>query len=77
MRDLSKVKSALQAILDDLGCEEEGENPDLPKQDNAMNNGGQDTPKELFGSSGMSDEEKKKKSSIALMGATLAQKYKK
>lgn len=40
--DYSKLRALSKQILECIGDDEEGENPSLPKQDNAINDGGQD-----------------------------------
>lgn len=42
MKDYSKIKALAQSILECIGDEPEGASPSLPKQDNSINNGGQD-----------------------------------
>lgn len=82
--DYAKLKALSQQILECIGDDPEGENPDLPKQDNAVDDGGveantsflkTDASKEK--ETGVGDSKKKKDSSIAMMGAMLASKFKK
>lgn len=82
--DYAKVKALSKQILECIGEDEEGENPSLPDPDNAVNDGGVE-PNTAFLKSGVSKEQetgvsnskKNKNSSIAMMGAMLASKFKK
>ena len=84
MKDYSKIKALASQILECIGDDEEGENPSLPKQDNAVNDGGVEantsflkTEASKEGETGVGASKKDKKSSIAMMGAMLASKLKK
>lgn len=85
MPDYAKAKALAKEFLKCIGDDEEGENPNLPKQDNAVNDGGQEAPTNLdpefkAGKTGVSDSEsdpkKKKKNdaSLAVMSSMLAAK---
>jgi len=77
--DYAKIKALSQQLIECIGDDSEGENPKLPKQDNAKNDGGQE-PNTSFleegeGSEDESDGKKKKKdSALAMMGSVLASK---
>lgn len=82
MKDYAKIKALASQILECIGDDAEGENPSLPKQDNAINDGGQDelykTPPagESTPEASEAEKSKKKKASIAMMGAALAKSMK-
>lgn len=83
--DYSKIKAMASSILECIGEDEEGENPSLPDQDDAVNDGGvepntqflkTDVSKEsVTGVEG--DKKKKKDASLAMMAATLSSKFNK
>lgn len=77
--DYSKIKAMAASILECIGDEDEGEDPSLPKQEQDIDDGGQDSPlKFLPGDKGESEEKKKSKdSSLALMASTLRSKFSK
>lgn len=49
MKDYSKLKALAQEIIKCIGDDSEGEDPSLPKPDNAINDGGQDDLEEVVG----------------------------
>ena len=78
--DYARVKALTQSLIECIGDCDEGENPDLPKQEQDIDDGGQDSPlKFLPGDKGESDKDDKKKkskdSSLALMASTLRSKF--
>lgn len=91
--DKKYVKDALKALMDHLGCEEEGESPNLPAPDNDEGNSGSNlindkslkhTATAKFGP--VSDGEtkgkkfkegKSKQSAMALLASNLATKFNK
>lgn len=84
--DYAKLKALSQQIIECIGDDEEGENPDLPKQDDAIGDGGQDEIEKLEPLDTLSAKEeetdrpsgnKRKDDAIRLMGATLATRLKK
>lgn len=82
--DYAKLKALSQQILECIGDDPEGEDPSLPKPDNAVNDGGVEpntsflkTEESKEKETGVGDSKKKKDSSIAMMGAMLASKFKK
>lgn len=82
--DYSKIKAMASSILECIGDDSEGENPSLPKQDSALDDGGQsplDDMGEAADDSGFADskdagsaEDKKKKkdSQLAMMSSMLS-----
>lgn len=79
-KDYAKIKALASSILECIGDEDEGENPDLPKQEQDIDDGGQDSPLKFLpgdkGESGEDDKKKKSKdSSLALMASTLRSKF--
>lgn len=80
-KDYSKIKALAQSILECIGDEPEGENPSLPSQDDAIDDGGQEEldktpPSGESTEEGSEDEKKKKKdASLAMMGSMLASKF--
>lgn len=81
-RDYAKIKALSQQIIECIGEDDEGENPDLPKQKQDLDDGGQE-PLDDFSPAAEkapegSDDEKKKKSkdsALAMMGSVLASKF--
>lgn len=86
-KDYAKLKALAQQMIECIGDEPEGENPSLPKQDNAENDGGQEPNTKFLESTGDSKAEekvegyddedgkkKKKDSALAMMGSMLASK---
>lgn len=87
--DYAKLKALSKQILECIGDDEEGENPSLPEQDNAYDDGGQ-TPNTQFlktaeseekvkaseGATSKSEPEKKKKdAAMAMFSQSLASKF--
>lgn len=82
-KDYSKLKALAQQMIECIGDDPEGENPDLPKQDNALDDGGQEAPLNFLKDSkdpdegGTKPDKKKKDASLAMMGSMLASKLNK
>jgi hypothetical protein len=82
MKDYSKIKALAQEILECIGDEPEGENPDLPKT-KEEDKGGDDgivdgfSPKQKTGKDEGEDKKKKKDSGLALLAANLSKKFSK
>lgn len=77
--DYAKLKALSQQIIECIGDSPEGEDPSLPKQDNALSDGGQEPNTKFLESTEDSKSEekpdkKKKDSALAMMGSMLASK---
>lgn len=84
-KDYSKIKALAQSIIECIGDDEEGKNPSLPKQEQDINDGGQESLSDLApigeGETGVpkpkeTDEDKKSKK-LSMMSSVLASKFKK
>lgn len=82
--DYAKLKALSQQILECIGDDPEGENPDLPKTNTDVNGAGVEANTSFMKTAesgeketGVGASKKKKDSSIAMMGAMLASKFKK
>lgn len=89
--DYSKIKAMASSILECIGEDEEGTNPNLPEQKQDFNDGGQDTPKALMSwdkgdpeegekisdSEDATDEsdESKKKNRMSAMASMISRKF--
>lgn len=86
--DYSKIKALSQQILECIGDDDVGANPDLPKQKADLDDGGQAPLADMAPAADdagfadkknqMNDEDKKKKrdSALAMMGSVLASRMK-
>lgn len=79
--DYAKIKALSQQILECIGDTAEGENPDLPEQDDAIDDGGQAEMQEFIPGSdangkGSAGKGGGKDAAIKIMGATLGAKFK-
>jgi hypothetical protein len=75
--DYSKIKAMAASILECIGEDEEGENPSLPKQQNDIDDGGQDSQLKFLPDDTGTDKKKDKGATIGLMASALANKFKK
>lgn len=57
--DYAKLKALSQQIIECIGDDSEGENPDLPKPDNAESDGGQEANTSFLDETGDSKSEEK------------------
>lgn len=83
-KDYSKIKALASQILECIGDEPEGENPDLPAQDNDVDGAGEGKNIDFLKTSqakekevGSGDSKKNKGASLAMLGSMLASKYNK
>lgn len=91
-KDYAKMRALLQEAIKCIGDEDEGMDPKLPKQEQQINDGGQDSPLKFLpeddGTEGPGEEKgeyddppevkkKKKESSMAMMSQMLAKKFNK
>lgn len=81
--DFAKLKALSQQIIECIGDYSEGENPDLPAQDDAVNDGGVESNTQFLKTAESKEGEtgvgkgKDKTKSLAMMSQMLASKYKK
>lgn len=75
--DYAKIKAMASSILECIGDCDEGENPDLPKQKQDIDDGGQSSMLSFSPNDQVENEQKDKKGDkLALMAATLSRKVK-
>jgi hypothetical protein len=84
MKDYAKIKALASSILECIGDDDEGENPNIPVQDKQINDGGTEPNVKFLGTkdeTGVEDvgEKKKKKdsASLAMMGSMLSSHFSK
>lgn len=82
--DYAKIKAFASSILECIGDDSEGEDAPMPKQDNAVDDGGVEpnidflkTSQSKESETGVGENKKKKESSLAMLGSMLASKYSK
>lgn len=80
--DYAKIKALSQQLLECIGDYPEGENPEVPKPDDAVDDGGTEpntqflkTAESKESETGVGDSKKKKDASLAMMSTMLASKF--